>query len=172
MSKSRRLVIPVILLFLSGCVTSGELTTAQEFILSKDTPIAVIQEGDPHGITLQLENELLSAGFDVAPYETAQKQAQIESDIEASASGSNVSAEAQSTASSGTYLPSAVAVTVDYKYSEYPAATYYTRAFFRVMDVRDKTLLASYSLDGSEMNPIDMEAAMEDFVKRLQSFRR
>ena len=41
-----------------------------------------------------------------------------------------------------------------------------------MLDVEDESLLASYSIDGSEMSPIKIEKAMENFVDKLESFRR
>jgi hypothetical protein len=80
-----------------------------------------------------------------------------------------VSAVSQSDVSSRTYLPTAIAVALSYQYAEYPAATYYTSAYMRVIDLADKRVLASYRVDGSQWTPISMDSVISDFVRDLKA---
>ena len=64
-------------------------------------------------------------------------------------------------------LPTRIGVGLTYTFSEYPAATYYTRAFLRVIDVSDQRVLASYRANGSELRPLNMDAVIADFVQTL-----
>jgi hypothetical protein len=56
---------------LVGCVSSGKMTVARDFSLAATTKIAMAPGPDPKGFRTVLENELLEAGFDVAPLELA-----------------------------------------------------------------------------------------------------
>ena len=156
---------------ISGCVTSGDLATTRNFSIGQDTTLSITPSNDPKSMVLVLENELLRAGFDVAPYELASRQVKYRAETKVASEQGRAAAQTEASLSSGLYLPSAVAVTMTYNYSEYPAATYFTKAFIRLIDLENQKLLLSYSVDGSEWTPLSMNKVIKDFVMKLKTYR-
>lgn len=124
---------------------------------------------DPKGFLTVLENELLVAGFDIAPVESASSVAESARIAQAEADYGRVRIGEQTEVTTGIRVPSRVGISLTYTYVEYPAATYFTRAFIRIIDLSDQRVLASFRADGSELRPLRMDRIIRDFVTQLQA---
>jgi hypothetical protein len=172
MRQAQGIALVGLLMLLAGCKSSGELVATRNFTISESTKISVAPSSDPKGQTLYLENKMLAAGFDIAPYEMAVDQMESRSSATVRANEEELRIDSDASVSARTYLPTAVAIKLDYRYREYPAAIYYTSVFIRLIDLTDQRVLASYSVNGSEMRSIRIHNVIDDFVQRLQDYRR
>lgn len=148
------------------------MTLARGFRLSKGTKVVLGQTSDPKGLGVKLENALLEAGFDVAPFELARRSLRSSHVRAGAASGDGFYEVGNSETYAVTLMPAGVVVSMTYEYTEYTAATYYTSAMMRVVDLESERLLASYRVDGSQLTPISMDGAIANFVEELAAIAK
>jgi hypothetical protein len=118
-----RVVHLALLLSVTGCVSSGKLTVARDFEISSSTKVSMAPGDDPEGYGMALENELLAAGFDVAPYELAKSVVRSESTTRYRASGRSGHSASGTEVFARTYLPTAIAVSLRYTVRRYAMKT-------------------------------------------------
>jgi hypothetical protein len=153
-------------------VSSGKLTVARDFEISSSTKVSMAPGDDPEGYGMALENELLAAGFDVAPYELAKSVVRSESTTRYRASGRSGHSASGTEVFARTYLPTAIAVSLRYTVRRYAMKTDCISAYIRVIDLSDERLLASYRAEGSEWAPVHMSSVIADFVGQLEALSR
>jgi hypothetical protein len=167
MMKRLCLLVFALVLMLSSCATTGEVTITNGFRLSKDTAIAVQSpQDDDWGSSI--ENKLLQLGYKVVPYETALSD-QI---IEKAESKNNTTASVNESATTTNHIPKTIVIRVNLSFHHYPAATYFLGGNIRIVDLADQRLLANFSYPGSEFtlgNPNDIiKLFIEDFAQQIK----
>jgi hypothetical protein len=166
----KKYLIIVLGILQMNCATTGELAKIKDFAIESNTKMTIISTVDPLNLVPMLENELMSLGIEICPLEVAQEAIKSESSTIIGEKENKLSIDNKTTSRAVTYIPTSIAIDIKYNYRTYPAVTYITNMYIRLMDLRDKKILASFAYSGSEMVYALPKDLIRDFVKKINVF--
>ncbi|NMB82038.1 MAG: hypothetical protein GYA14_09495 [Ignavibacteria bacterium] len=141
-----------------GCVSSAKITKTKDFVLNKNTPIAVQCPEFPEA-AMRIEEILLEMGFNVCPYEVALSKVTTDFNI----SKNNNSTSGSVSTYKAKYIPAAIVISAKLSFKYYAAATYFNGGFIRILDLTDNKLLVSFRYDGGTWTIGNLEDVLNKF---------
>jgi hypothetical protein len=158
------------LIGLVSCTTLSDFRATRQFQLSSDTDVCVVCAFDPYNLRPALENELMNVNLKLVPYETAVSATTTTSRSSTQRDDSSTTSTSTTSTYSGTYIPAGVVIDLQYRFSRYPAVTYFTTFYIRVIDTVDKHILASSTFNGNEFKFADPVGIFRDFAGKLAQY--
>ena len=136
-------------IYFSGC-SSVELVKSTQFSITRQTPITVDCGNDPLSITGLIEAELMKLGFNLVPFDQAQRVVELRK--QSITSGEAVAEKSQ--LKGVTYSPTAVIMRVNYSYVKSSLGDGIPSMSIRLLDLEENRILAiiSFEKNGDRYN--------------------